>query len=160
TEESADRPAETDGQDPADGPVDGEERLTWPAAPKGIEPRHEAALCARAMRMTTMIVQRIGCSTLRDVRQRHLPAGVGLLEVNRAAPVERPEPADVLVEADRCLGRTRGGVRDEVLAPHVADGRVTVVRVFLAPSREVILRGAAGGRIADVGLAPAPRNHT
>src|SRR6185312_4347069 len=110
--------------------------------------------------MRTIIVHSVGCSTLRDVRQRHLPAGVGLLEVNRAAPVERPEPADVLVEANRGLGRTCGAVRDEVLAPHLADGRVAVTGVFLAPGREVILRGAAGGRIADVRLAPGPHHHT
>ena len=38
-----------------------------------------------------------GPAALRDVRQRDQPAAVGLLEVNRAAAVERPEPGDVLV---------------------------------------------------------------
>ena len=38
--------------------------------------------------------------------------------------------------------------------------RVAFAAVLLAPRREVGLRGAAGGRISDVGLARAPRHHT
>src|SRR6266576_618499 len=89
-------------------------------------------------------------ATLRDVRQRDLPAAVGLLEVNRAATMERPDPDDVLVESDRGLRRTRGDIRGELFAPHVADGRLACAGVLLAPGRDVGLGGAACGRIADV----------
>src|SRR3982751_3480367 len=101
-----------------------------------------------------------GSATLRDVRQRDLPAAVQLLEVNRPPAVEHPDPGDVLIESDRGLRRTRGDVRGELLTPHVADGRAAGAGVLLAPGRDVGLRGPAGGRITDVGLAPAPRHHT
>jgi hypothetical protein len=120
-------PAEAPGPAPGRAPVtrsaaparNAPRRTRCAAARRTIRHHESASMLASApasdVRWSSppgaVITFRLGPATPGDVRQGDLPAAVGLLEVNRTATVERPEPKNGRAAVDDLSLRSAFGVR-------------------------------------------------